>query len=310
MRIVFFGTPEFAVETASAIYASTRHTVVGVVTAPDRPAGRGLKLRCSPVKEWALSQNLPLEQPDSLRSEAFLARLDEWKGDCFVVVAFRMLPKVVWSRPSHGTFNVHASLLPDFRGAAPIHWAIYRGVSKTGVTTFLLDDKIDTGALLLQTETAISQDETTGELYERLQKMGAKLALMTLDGLEDQKIIPAPQTREPLYDAPKITREHQFIPAKANALEQYRAFRSMTPFPGSLCRILIDEVVEFKIVKCNYLNSYNKDVNGHCIASDRWFVAGPNGALELLELQWPGKRAMSVKDFLRGTHLKGYYEIV
>jgi methionyl-tRNA formyltransferase len=221
-----------------------------------------------------------------------------------------MLPKVVWSRPSHGTFNVHASLLPDFRGAAPIHWAIYRGVSKTGVTTFLLDDKIDTGAVLLQTETAISQDETTGELYERLQKMGAKLALMTLDGLEDQKIIPAPQTREPLYDAPKITREHQFIPAKANALEQYRAFRSMTPFPGSLCRILIDEVIEFKIVKCNYLNSYNKEIIGHCIASDRWFVAGPNGALELLELQWPGKRAMSVKDFLRGTHLKGYYEIV
>jgi methionyl-tRNA formyltransferase len=163
---------------------------------------------------------------------------------------------------------------------------------------------------LLQTETAISQDETTGELYERLQKMGAKLALMTLDGLEDQKIIPAPQTREPLYDAPKITREHQFIPAKANALEQYRAFRSMTPFPGSLCRILIDEVIEFKIVKCNYLNSYNKEIIGHCIASDRWFVAGPNGALELLELQWPGKRAMSVKDFLRGTHLKGYYEIV
>ena len=310
MRIVFFGTPEFAVETASAIHASTRHTVVGVVTAPDRPAGRGLQLRSSPVKEWALAHNLPLEQPDSLRSDAFLARLDEWKGDCFVVVAFRMLPKVVWSRPEYGTFNVHASLLPDFRGAAPIHWAVYRGVSHTGVTTFLLDDKIDTGALLLQAETEISTDETTGELYARLQEMGAALALETLDGLEDKKITPTPQATEPRFDAPKITRAHQFLPVTATALEQFRAYRAMTPFPGSLCSIKVNESIEFKILECVYLNNYKNKKQGHYVADGRWFVAGPDGALELLEIQWPGKRPMRVAEFLRGTPLKGFYEIV
>jgi methionyl-tRNA formyltransferase len=257
-----------------------------------------------------MSHNLPLEQPDSLRNEAFLARLDEWNGDCFVVVAFRMLPKVVWAKPLHGTFNVHASLLPDFRGAAPIHWAVYHGVSHTGVTTFLLDDKIDTGALLLQAETAIYPDETTGELYARLQKMGAALALETLDRLEDQKITPVPQTAVPRFEAPKITRSHQFLPANASAIERYRAFRAMTPFPGSLSRIKTEEIIEFKILECSYLNNYNKDKTGHYVEDGRWHVAGPDGALELLRIQWPGKRPMPVPEFLRGTPLKGFYEIV
>jgi methionyl-tRNA formyltransferase len=205
---------------------------------------------------------------------------------------------------------VHASLLPDFRGAAPIHWAIYQGVPKTGVTTFLLDDKIDTGALLLQAETAISPDETTGELYARLQKMGAALALETLDGLEGKKITPTPQAAEPRFDAPKITRAHQFLPLNANALEQFRAYRAMTPFPGYLSRIKINEPIEFKIIKCVYINNIIKEIRGHYIAEGRWFVAGPSGALELHEIQWPGKRPMQVPEFLRGTPLSGFYEIV
>jgi methionyl-tRNA formyltransferase len=310
MRIVFFGTPEFAVATAEEIRTCGKHEIVAAVTAPDKPAGRGLHLRASAVKEWALEHSVPVYQPSSLREAAFIEQLSVLHADCFVVVAFRMLPKSVWSLPPLGTFNVHASLLPDFRGAAPIHWAVYHGLPETGVTTFLLDDKIDTGALLLQEKTEVGKDETTGELYLRLQKIGSKLAVQTLDGLVAQSVKPTPQGNDSAWRAPKITREHQFLPLDLPALNWYNAYRSMTPFPGFLARINLEQVIEFKILKCNYIDKEFNINPRHRIEGNRWWIEGARGALELESIQWPGKRPMSVVEFLRGAPLQGYYEIV
>jgi methionyl-tRNA formyltransferase len=310
MRIVFFGTPEFAVATAEEIRTCGKHEILAAVTAPDKPAGRGLQLRASAVKEWALEHSVPVYQPSSLREAAFIEQLSVLNADCFVVVAFRMLPKSVWSLPPLGTFNVHASLLPDFRGAAPIHWAVYHGLTETGVTTFLLDDKIDTGALLLQEKTEVGKDETTGELYLRLQKIGSKLAVQTLDGLASQSVKPTPQRSDSAWRAPKITREHQFLPLDLPALNWYNAYRSMTPFPGFLTRINLEQVIEFKILKCNYIDKKFNENPRHRIEGNRWWIEGAQGALELESIQWPGKRPMSVVEFLRGAPLQGYYEIV
>lgn len=310
MRIVFFGTPEFAVATAEEIRICGKHEVLAAVTAPDKPAGRGLHLRASAVKEWALEHSIPVYQPTSLRDPSFLEQLTDLNADCFVVVAFRMLPKSVWSLPPLGTFNVHASLLPDFRGAAPIHWAVYHGRPVTGVTTFLLDDQIDTGALLLQEKTDVGKDETTGELYLRLQKMGGKLAVRTLEGLASLSVKPAPQDGESAWTAPKIKREQQFLPLNLPALNWYNAYRGMTPFPGFLTHINLDQIIEFKILKCIYLNSNINIKPRHRIEDNRWWIEGVEGALELEAIQWPGKRPMRVVDFLRGMPLQGYYEIV
>ena len=310
MRIVFFGTPEFAVATAEEIRTCGKHEILAAVTAPDKPAGRGLQLRASAVKEWALEHSVPVYQPSSLREASFIEQLSVLNADCFVVVAFRMLPKSVWSLPPLGTFNVHASLLPDFRGAAPIHWAVYHGLTETGVTTFLLDDKIDTGALLLQEKTEVGKDETTGELYLRLQKIGSKLAVQTLDGLASQSVKPTPQGNDSAWRAPKITREHQFLPLDLPALNWYNAYRSMTPFPGFLARINLEQVIEFKILKCNYIDKEFNTNPRHRIEGNRWWIEGAQGALELESIQWPGKRPMSVVEFLRGAPLQGYYEIV
>ncbi len=310
MHIVFFGTPDFAVATAEEIRTSGKHEVLAAVTAPDKPAGRGLQLRTSAVKEWAQEHSIPVLQPTSLRDEQFLAELASFKADCFVVVAFRMLPKSVWSLPPLGTFNVHASLLPDFRGAAPIHWAVYQGREETGVTTFLLDDKIDTGGILLQEKTTIGKDETTGDLYLRLQKMGSELAVQTLNGLQAHLLHPKTQPVDSAWSAPKIHREHQFLPVHLSAAAWYNAYRGMTPFPGFLSRIKINDIIEFKILKCNYLHKKFTNEARHRIEGDRWWIEGPDGALELESIQWPGKRPMQVAELLRGLPLQGFYEIV
>lgn len=310
MRIVFFGTPDFAVATAEEIRTCGRHEVLAVVTAPDKPAGRGLQLRASAVKEWAMEHSLPIYQPGSLRDSSFIEQLSTLNADCFVVVAFRMLPKSVWSLPPFGTFNVHASLLPHFRGAAPIHWAVYHGLRETGVTTFLLDDKIDTGALLLQEKTEVGKDETTGELYLRLQKVGSKLAVHTLDGLAAKKIKPIPQGENSSWVAPKINREDQFLPVHLSALNWYNAFRGMSPFPGFLARIKTSQIIEFKILKCNYIDNKFNTHPRHRIEGNSWWIEGADGALELEAIQWPGKRPMQVVEFLRGLPLQGFYEIV
>jgi methionyl-tRNA formyltransferase len=178
------------------------------------------------------------------------------------------------------------------------------------VTTFLLDDKIDTGALLLQEKTEVGKDETTGELYLRLQKIGSKLAVQTLDGLASQSVKPTPQRSDSAWRAPKITREHQFLPLDLPALNWYNAYRSMTPFPGFLTRINLEQVIEFKILKCNYIDKEFNENPGHRIEGNRWWIEGAQGALELESIQWPGKRPMSVVEFLRGAPLQGYYEIV
>jgi methionyl-tRNA formyltransferase len=201
------GTPEFAVGSLKALVEGG-YNVVGVVTVPDKPSGRGLKVNMSAVKEYALGLNIPIMQPVSLKDPAFLEELEALKGDCFVVVAFRMLPQVVWGMPRLGTFNLHASLLPQYRGAAPINWAIINGETTTGVTTFLLDKQIDTGNILFQQECEIAPDENIGSLYDRLMEMGSALVLRTVDALAEGNITPKPQVESgQLKPAPKITRE-------------------------------------------------------------------------------------------------------
>ena len=186
------GTPDFAVASLDAICASG-HKVVGVVTVPDRPTGRGLKVTASPVKQYALQHNLPLLQPERLRDPDFQSALQAWEADIFVVVAFRMLPQSVWAMPPMGTFNLHASLLPQYRGAAPINWAIINGEKETGVTTFLLNERIDEGSILMQQSTPIAPDDTAETLHDRLAEMGSRLVVQTLDGLADGSLHPQPQ---------------------------------------------------------------------------------------------------------------------
>ena len=210
MRIVYFGTPDFAVESLDAIMQSPRHEVAAVVTVPDRQAGRGQKVVFSPVKQYALDHQLPLLQPEKLRDPQFLEQLASFHADMFVVVAFRMLPEAVWNMPSHGTFNLHASLLPRYRGAAPINHAIINGDTVTGVTTFLLNHQIDEGQILLQAKTPITPDDNAGTLHDRLAAMGRTLVVNTLDGIEDGTLTPRPQEGNPTA-APKIFKDDCFI---------------------------------------------------------------------------------------------------
>lgn len=294
------GTPEFAVATLEAIHNS-HHEVAGVVTTPDRPAGRGRKLRASAVKEYAISHDLPLTQPEKLRDESFIDQLRKWAPEAIVVVAFRMLPKIVWDLPPKGTFNVHASLLPQYRGAAPINWALINGERTTGVTTFLLDDKIDTGSVLLRAEETIDADDLLEDLYERLMHKGAQLALDTLNGLERGELIPQPQQKvEDLKPAPKLSSETGHIDWSKSAREVHNLVRGLSPFPGAWSEMLNgEERVKVKIYR-THPAAGRKDIGEGTVEQKGLFVGCGNGVLEVLELQPAGKKRMSAKDFING----------
>ena len=232
LKICFMGTPVFAVSSLAKINNSN-HEIVGVVTAVDKPAGRGRKLNESDVKKYAVQNELPVYQPSNLKSDAFLNQLKEMNPDVIVVVAFRMLPKTVWDFPKFGTFNLHASLLPKYRGAAPIHWAIINGEKETGVSTFFIDEKIDTGQIILKKEEAISKDETVGSLYTKLMHIGAELVIETLDliAIHGKKITTKAQTlHEALPPAPKLTRENTKIDWNNRAETIYNLIRGLNPF--------------------------------------------------------------------------------
>jgi methionyl-tRNA formyltransferase len=231
MRIVYFGTPDFAVESLDAIMQS-RHEVAAVVTVPDRQAGRGQKVSFSAVKQYALDHHLPLLQPEKLRDEDFLAQLASYQADMFVVVAFRMLPESVWNMPPHGTFNLHASLLPRYRGAAPINHAIMNGDSVTGVTTFLLNHQIDEGQILLQAETPISPDDNAGTLHDRLAAMGRSLVVQTLDGIEQGTLTPRPQEGTATA-APKIFKDDCRIDFNRPGRQVVDFIRGLSPYPAA-----------------------------------------------------------------------------
>lgn len=304
MKIVYFGTPDFAVESLDAIMQS-HHEVAAVVTVPDRQAGRGQKVVYSPVKQYALDHDLPLFQPEKLRDPQFLEQLKTFQADMFVVVAFRMLPEAVWNMPPHGTFNLHASLLPRYRGAAPINHAIINGDTMTGVTTFLLNHQIDEGKILLQAETPITPNDNAGTLHDRLAAMGRELVVKTLDGIEAGTLTPRPQEGTPT-EAPKIFKDDCFIDFNRPARQVVDFIRGLSPYPAALLTFINPqgEKVLFKIFDAIAV----EDPSGSpktliCDEKKVLKIGVSDGFLQIISLQMSGKRKNSVEDFLRGNKL-------
>ena len=309
-RIVFLGTSDFAVPVLEALLHS-RYKLVGVVTAPDKEAGRGRKVRFSPVKEFALEHKLTLLQPEKLKNEDFLAELSKLKPDLQVVVAFRMLPREVWTLSPAGTINLHASLLPQYRGAAPINHVIMNGETKTGITTFFIDEKIDTGSIIRQSETDIGEEETFGELYARLKAMGPELVLKTVDDIfhgkanktDQQGLV---QAESELMPAPKIFKENCQVDFSKNLEEVYNFIRGLSPWPGAFSFLQNgDERLYVKIYKTKKEFAAHRKKAGSVITDGRtgFKVAVPGGYLAILELQPAGKRSMQVSDFLNGFNV-------
>ena len=305
LRIVFMGTPEFAVSSLDVLVRSG-FNVVGVVTAPDKPAGRGMQLRQSAVKEYALANGLNVLQPEKLKSPAFLEQLSSLNADLQVVVAFRMLPEVVWNMPRLGTINLHASLLPQYRGAAPINWAIINGEKETGVTTFKLQHEIDTGNILLQDTIPIGAEETAGELHDRMKLIGAALLLKTVQGLADGSLKEKPQEQikldEPLKHAPKIFTETCRIDWLKPANEVHNLIRGLSPYPGAFTTF---DGKLLKIYKgtTDFTNSWVISVApGNYETDGRSYLkyAATDGYIVVTELQLEGKKRMETLEFLRG----------
>ena len=307
-RIVYMGTPDFAVAPLQALY-DAGYPVVCVVTVPDKPAGRGLKLRPSPVKEYALAHSLPVLQPENLKEEAFVQTLREYNPEIGVVVAFRKLPKVVYSIPKLGFFNLHASLLPQYRGAAPINWAIMNGEKESGVTTFLLSDTIDAGGVLLQSRCTISQNMTAGELHDALAILGAPLVVETVKGLAQGTLRATEQSVvESLLLAPKIFRADCKVAWSQNADKIHNFIRGLSPYPGAWSTLRIGNKEEdVKLYDSFLLPEPSRDtplaVGGVAIYPDRHSLVvttGQNTNLHIASIQPAGKRRMSVHDFLLG----------
>ncbi|MEM9144185.1 MAG: methionyl-tRNA formyltransferase [Bacteroidota bacterium] len=305
MRILFMGTPNFAVATLSKLVAHS-YTVVGVVTAPDRPAGRGRKLRESEVKKYAKDKNIPVLQPTNLKSASFLDELRHLQADVQIVVAFRMLPREVWSMPRHGTFNLHASLLPQYRGAAPINWAIMNGETSTGVTTFFIDDKIDTGEIILQEETGILETDTAGTLHDRLMLLGADLVLKTVQHIERGRIERKPQpARHKLTSAPKLYKETCRINWQLPAHQIYNHIRGLSPYPTAWSMLINEEEkLSVKLYAVRFREEGHSLKKGSILFNKKEMLVAVNGGfIELLEMQFPGKRRMPVGEILNGLSL-------
>lgn len=300
MRIIFLGTPDFAVASLEALLEAGKE-VVAVVTAPDKPSGRGQQIQASAVKQCALAHHLPILQPTNLKDQAFLDALKNYKADLQIVVAFRMLPEVVWNMPPLGTFNLHGSLLPNYRGAAPIHWAVINGEKETGVTTFFLKHEIDTGDLLFQTTENISPTDTTGAVYERLMHKGAQLVVKTVNAIEKNEIVPIPQVDNgQLKLAPKLSKETGKIDWSRPGQEIYNLIRGLNPFPGAytnfegkICKIQVGNFVPMN-EGIGQAGTFETD------GKNFLFFWVPDGKLEILEWQMEGKKKMKIAEFLRG----------
>ncbi|MFT3844785.1 MAG: methionyl-tRNA formyltransferase [Lacibacter sp.] len=309
LRIVFMGTPEFAVASLDALVQSGFH-VVAVITAPDKPAGRGMKMNESAVKKYAVEYSIPVLQPEKLRNPEFLQTLKELKADLQIVVAFRMLPEAVWNMPPMGTINVHGSLLPHYRGAAPINWAVINGEKETGVTTFKLKHEIDTGDILLQDSFPIGENDTAGEVHDHMKEVGAKLLVKTVEGLIDGTIQEKPQAsvndsesstiHSQLKHAPKIFTETCKIDFSKTVDEVHNLIRGLSPFPGAFTTL------DGKMLK---IYRSKKEIEPAFIQTgDEYVTDGKtflkfrcsNGYIHLLEIQLEGKKKMLIEDFLRG----------
>jgi len=303
LRIVFMGTPGFAVGVLKKLVAEGKN-IVGVITSPDKPAGRGRKVKQSDVKAYAVSQNLKLLQPSNLKEECFLNELAALKANLQIVVAFRMLPKVVWNMPSYGTFNLHASLLPQYRGAAPINWSIINREHKTGVSTFFIDDKIDTGEIILQEEVLIKNRETVGSLHDVLMNTGSQLVIKTVELITESKEKPIRQTRsDVLKNAPKLTKDNTKIDWSRPVEEIDSFIRGLNPYPAAWCTLKNnnEERSTVKIYNCNYVIEKHSFENGTIISSKKELkISASNGYLNIYEMQLAGKRKMEIKSLLNG----------
>ena len=302
LRIVFMGTPEFAVGILDTIIKNN-YEVVGVITAADKPAGRGQKLKHSAVKEYALAHNLTLLQPLNLKDETFLTELKALNANLQIVVAFRMLPKVVWEMPSLGTFNLHASLLPNYRGAAPINSAIINGETKTGVTTFFIDDKIDTGAMILSSEIAIDETENAGHLHDRLMELGSKTVIDTLEMIETGNVSTEIQKdTADIKTAYKLNKENCKIDWTKSAQEINNLIRGLSPYPAAWC-FFSDNNEEWnvKIYEAKIISEEHNYAAGSLICTKKEMkIAVKNGFVQILNLQFPGKKKMSTPELLNG----------
>jgi len=309
-RIVFMGTPEFAVASLRALHQAGCG-IAAVVTVPDRPAGRGQKITCSPVKEYAMEHHLNLLQPEKLRDTGFITSLQDLKADLYVVVAFRMLPEAVWSIPPLGTFNIHASLLPQYRGAAPINHAIINGETRTGVTTFLIDKEIDTGKILLSRETEIAPDENAGSLHDRLKEIGAELAVETAKGLFAKRLIPVPQKSTPgliLMPAPRIFTVDTVINWREPAVKVHNLIRGLSPYPGAMALLhRSDREFRLKILESSLMDDV-REIPGTIIVTgrNRLMISCVSGGLEILTVIPEGRKKMSASEFLRGFDPSGW----
>ncbi|PKP01570.1 MAG: methionyl-tRNA formyltransferase [Bacteroidetes bacterium HGW-Bacteroidetes-9] len=304
VRIVFMGTPEFAVESLRQLLESN-YDIAAVVTVPDKPAGRGLKLKESAIKQFAVSQNLPVLQPHSLKDEDFLKKLDSCNANLFIVVAFRILPEKVWVMPKFGTFNLHGSLLPDYRGAAPINHAIINGETESGVTTFFLNSGIDTGKIIMNRRLPIGPDDTAGDLHDKLMHIGASLVVETVKLIESGscRVVDQPASTDGLKPAPRIFREHCRINWSKSAKEVHNLIRGLSPYPGAYSILSTDKgATEVKILRSVLTDKPSGKTPGETLIMDekKLLVSCADRFIELTEVKPAGKKAMTTDEFLRG----------
>ncbi len=312
MRIVFMGTPEFAVPCLDILFKN-KYDIVGVVTMPDKPAGRGQQVQQSAVKKYAVEHNIKVLQPDKLKNEEFIEELKSLKADIQIVVAFRMLPEVVWNMPALGTYNLHASLLPQYRGAAPINWALINGDEETGVSTFKLQHEIDTGNILFQEKVALTENTTAGDLHDTLMEIGARLILKTVQAVDTGNYQLQEQTKfisttNELKHAPKIFKETCRINWNNTIESIHNLIRGLSPYPAAWTE-LTDKNAQAHLVKIflSYKESIQHDLPvGTCVSNNKTFlkVACTNGFVYINELQLAGKRRLPIVEFLKGFALQ------
>lgn len=318
-RIIYMGTPDFAVEPLKAI-VDAGYNVVAVVTVPDKPVGRGQKVQSSPVKQFAEEKGLLVLQPEKLKNEDFIDQLKELNPDIAVVVAFRMLPESVWSLPKLGTFNLHASLLPQYRGAAPINWAVINGEKKTGLSTFLLDKEIDTGNIIDQLEVQIDENETAGELHDKLMLLGGSMVVKTIQKLAEGNYTPTPQKNlavGELNAAPKIFKETCKVDWNKPAIEVHNFIRGLSPYPAAWSEMVVsvegaESVIPVKIFKTSTINQPTSSNCGSIKTDEKKHlqVICQNGLVDIHTIQQAGKKAMQIDEFLRGWHNAKFLQMV
>lgn len=318
LRIVYMGTPEFAVESLRCLVEGG-YKVVGVVTMPDKPAGRGHKIQYSPVKQYALAQGLPLLQPEKLKDEAFLEALRAWKADLQIVVAFRMLPEVVWNMPRLGTFNLHASLLPQYRGAAPINWAVINGETETGVTTFFLKHEIDTGEVIRQVRVPIADTDNVGTVHDRLMTLGGKLVVETVDDILNGTVRGIPQEEMKveggLRPAPKIFKDTCRIDWSHSVKSIYDFVRGLSPYPAAWTELVQPDgqKLQMKVFETGKMPGAADGCAPGTLRTDGKTylrVAAADGWVDIRALQLPGKRRLATDEWLRGFHLTEDFAVI